>query len=131
MNNTTPIETSIRIADADITIWGAMRYCHLVTIIVDDACSETFDYHGSEADYIAHKDVLSEPDLIDALECITRDAISGTYDCAEFFSNFGCEDPCEGLKAWRGCVRTCDRLVNMGIAEDMFYDVLNELDGGD
>jgi len=135
------LNTNIGFADIDITIchtspgttvmtWGAMRYRHPITIIVADRRSETFDYHGSEAGYIAHKDMLSELDIIDALECILNDAIAGTYNCAEFFNEFGYEDPCKGLKAWKECVRTSERLVNMGIAENMFYDMLNELNEG-
>lgn len=117
-NNTTLIETHLTLCDTDMTItqesvgtpatkWGAMRYCHPVTIIVSDECPTTFDYYGSGHDYAKHKDILSKTDLMDALECIVSDAIAGTHDCAEFFNGFGYEDP-----ACPGCGKP---LVNRGI----------------
>lgn len=138
MSNTPTIETRITLCGTDITIrqafvgtpstkWGTMRYYHPVTIIVSDTLPQTFDYYGSGSDYAKHKDMLSETNLMDALGCIVSDAIAGTYDCAEFFNEFGYEDPCEGLKAWQGCKKTLYMLNELGIAEDMLYDMSNEL----
>ena len=139
MSNTTPtIETCITLCDTDITIrqpfvglpttrWGAMRYCHPIAVIVSDVSDQLFEYYGNTKDYAEHKDILSETDLMDALECIISDAIAGTYDCTEFFNEFGYEDPCEGLKAWQGCKKTLYKINELGISEDMLYDMSNEL----
>lgn len=139
MYNTSQIETHITLCNMDITIrqesvgtpstkWGAMRYCHPVTIIVPDKWRQTFDYYRSERDYAERKDMLSETGLMDALECIISDSIAGTYDCKEFFAEFGYEDPCEGIKAWQACVKMFEMLNVMGISEDMLYDMINELE---
>lgn len=138
-NNTTPTtETRITLCNTDITIrqpskgtptmkWGTTRYCHPIMVIVSNEPPATFKYYGSASDYSEHKDILSETDLIFALECIISDAISGTYDCAEFFNEFRYEDPCEGFKAWQGCIKSLYMLNETGISEEMLYDMDNEL----
>jgi hypothetical protein len=71
--------------------------------------------------------MLSETGLMDALECIISDSIAGTYDCKEFFAEFGYEDSCEGIKTWQACVKTFEMLNGMGISEDTLYKMSNEL----
>ena len=100
---------------------------YLITIIMPNRWRQTFDYYGSKRDYAEHKDILSETDLMNALECIISDAIAGTHDCAEFFNEFGYEDPREGLKAWQGCKKTLCMLNELGISDDMLYDMISEL----
>lgn len=139
MSNTTPPEISTTLCNTDITIrqecaahpsttWGKMRYHHTIGIIIAGECPATFDYYTSVNDFQAHKDTLSETDLLTALECILGDAIAGTYDCKEFFAEFGYEDPCEGIKAWQGCVKTFEMLRSVGISEDVLYDMSNEIE---
>ena len=132
-----PTETTINLHDTEITIrqasagkpsmaWGAMRYRHNVTIKINNV-SKRVSYHGSVNDYEAGKDRLTEDDLKYVLECVISDAIAGTHDCKEFFAEFGYEDPCEGLKTYKACLKTLSMFNDMGISEDMLYDISNKL----
>jgi UDP-N-acetylmuramoylalanine-D-glutamate ligase len=132
-----PTETKINLCGIEITlrqvtaglpamIWDAMRYRHNVTIEINDI-SKHFDYHGSVNDYNEGKDRLSKEELKDVLECVISDAIAGVYDCKEFFAEFGYDDPCEGLKAYKACLKTLSEFNDMGISEDMLYEMSNEL----
>lgn len=133
----TPTETTLTLCDTEIIIrqdtagmpvmvWDAMRYRHSVTVEINNV-SEQFDYHGSVTDYEAGKDRLPEKELKNVLECVISDAIGGTYDCKEFFSIYGGDDPCEGLKTYKACIKTLSMLKDMGITEDMLYYMSNEL----
>ena len=106
--------------------WGAMRYKHTVTIEANGVTQE-FDYYGSINDYEAGKDRLSDDDLKNVLKCVLDDGMSGFLGCKEFFAEFGYDDPCEGMKAYRACVRTAEKLYSMGWSEDMLYDIHNHL----
>ena len=133
-------ETNIRLADTDIqmranagesvTKWKDTRYRYDIEIMIDGAVS-TFNYYGSAFDYLKGKDALSRGDLIDALENIVSDAILGTYNCEEFFDEIGYDDPCEGIKAYKGCVKTLKTLNDMGVCDNTLYeisDALQEMD---
>lgn len=137
MSNTPPIETNVTLCSTDITLrqvspgtpvymWGSMRFRHTVTIEANGVLT-TFPYHTSTLNYVQHKDRLTETELFDVLECVISDAIAGTHDCKEFFAEFGYEDPCEGIKAWRACIKTFEMLNGMGIDEDMLCKMSNEL----
>lgn len=109
------------------TKWGAKRYQHIVTIKANDT-SKRFSFYGSEADYENNKNRLTEEDLLYVLESAVADAIAGTYECKDFFAEFGySDDPCEGIKAYKGCKDTLRRLDDMGITEDELYDIETEL----
>jgi len=137
-NTTTePHVTSIYLCGTQITIremspgvpvdrWGAMRYKHTVTIEANNVI-RSFVYHGSINDCAAGKDRLSDDDLKNCLKCVISDGISGYYDCKEFFAEFGYDDPCEGIKAYRACKRTAEKLYSMGWSEDILYDIHNQL----
>ena len=132
-----PTETKINLCGIEITlrqvtaglpvmVWDAMRYRHNVTIKINNV-SKHFDYHGCVNDYEAGEDRLSKEELKDVLECVISDAIAGVYDCKEFFAEFGYDDPCEGLKAYKACLKTLSEFNDMGISEDMLYEMSNEL----
>jgi hypothetical protein len=132
-----PTETKINPCGIEITlrqvtaglpamIWGAMRYRHNVTVEINNV-SRCFDYHGSVNDYNEGKDRLSKEELKNVLECVISDGIAGGYECKEFFAEFGYDDPCEGIKAYKACLKTLSEFNDMGIVEDMLYKMSNEL----
>jgi len=106
--------------------WGDMRYKHIVTIKANDT-SKRFSFYGSVVDYQKNKCRLTEDDLINVLECILSDGIAGTMECKNFFDEFGYEDPCEGIKAYKACKDTLRRLGDMELTEDALYNMVNAL----
>ena len=106
--------------------WGARRYQHTVTIKANDT-SKRFSFYGSINDYENNKNKLSGEDLLYVLGAILDDGIYGSYTCEEFFAECGYENPCEGLKAYRGCKDTFRRLDDMGIVIEDLYEMSNEI----
>jgi hypothetical protein len=130
-------ETILNLCDIDIAIrqaskgrevylWNAYRYRHTITIKAN-GISKRFSFHGSIHDYQNCKDRLNKEDLIYVLECVISDGITGLMDCKEFFVEFGYDDPCEGLKTLKACQSTLQRLEQMGLNEDMLYELSEDI----
>lgn len=113
-------------AGKTITKWGADRFKHTITIKAN-GISKRFSFYGSENDWKNNNHRLTAEDLVDALSCIIDDAIAGTLDCEEFFAEYGYENPCEGLKAYKGCENTFRKLDDLGIVIEDLYAMSNEL----
>ena len=90
--------------------------------------SDSFDYYGSAFDAGNNKKILPDDDLLNALECIISDAISGTYSFEEFCDEFGYdEDSRSAERIHKACIDTLNRVNTLGISENDLYEIVNDI----
>lgn len=90
--------------------------------------NESFDFYGSASDAGKHKTVMSEDELLNALECIISDALSGIYSFEEFCAELGYdEDSRRAEKIHKACIDTYNRVSALGISDDEMYSIVNDI----
>jgi hypothetical protein len=105
---------------------------HFKINLSTESGDDLFDYYGSSHDAGNQKTVLTDGDLLDALECIISDALSGVYTFDEFCSEFGYdEDSRRAEKIHKACIDTYARVSALGISEDEMYVIINDINESD
>jgi hypothetical protein len=97
---------------------------HNVTVINRDNGKRTrFDFWAS----IAHPEIDTEYDLMNAFRCFVDDALAGSMEFREFCADFGYdEDSRRAEKIWNACKRSTAKLTR--IYDGDLYDLLNEME---
>lgn len=101
---------------------------HFKIALLSRDTRKEFDYYGSSHDAGNSKDTLSDDDLKGALRCIVDDALFGRMDFEEFCSELRYDD--DSRKAERihkACIKTFEELSELGLIEDDFYTIINDL----
>ena len=101
-----------------------LKRCSYNIIISNDTDSVDFVYFMSHSDYINHKRVMDEGDLINAFECILSEALLTLESFCDFMSELGYTDCKEAKRIYEACKEERDKLLKIGIEEDEIYELL-------
>lgn len=99
-----------------------------IVTIKSNGKTESFDYYGSNKDFIEGKTCLSKSDLRDAFECFLNDAMVGNDTFENFRNEFGYDtDSRTHEKIYKACVKTKEKAEKLSIDFYSLIDELNEL----
>lgn len=101
-----------------------LKRCSYNIAISNNTDSVDFVYYMSHNDYINHKRVMDEGDLINAFECILSVALLTLESFCDFMSEFGYTDYKEAKKVYDACKEERDKLLKIGIDADETYELL-------
>ena len=110
-----------------VSPWDVSNYNYHKIIVknTENGKKTSFDFWAS----IAHPEIKTVDDILEAFSCFLSDATAGDYDIDDFYYEFyGDGEIKQAVKAWHGCQRSLKKALRVVGDIDTIYDLLNELD---
>lgn len=100
--------------------FGAWKHFHKVVVFNADGVKKYFTFHDNSAK-------VNADELLEVLECILDDGLSGSYSFKDFGEQlgYGYENLAEWRHAYNGCTHTYNSLLALGLTLDDICDALN------
>ena len=99
-----------------------------ITVTNEDKISREFDFYGSNAEYKAGKNDLSEFDLKWAFRCFIEDSNSGDMNFKNFCNGYGYDtDSRRAERIWKSCQKSLNKLIDLGLPRKELPAILDEL----
>ena len=109
------------------SLWGAPAERHYkITVKNTETKKRTsFNFWCS----IAHPEIETEDDILEAFSCFLYDATNGDYDLNDFYREFCGDGEIENaVKAWREYKKSLNKALRVVGNLDAIYDLINDLD---